>query len=421
MHKTEFHSFVPFGLSIGLVTLMVLGSGCSTTTNVLNKSAQRPYDFEAQILHPQCSVLPAGIDSVDVYLEWNRKECLYLRESPKAPFTANLSIQAGTFEVNWSDTLSDYAPKWSRIHWRSSLAEFAADWNQGTNLIEVELSDLNRKTSVQWSVPLPQPGKPRTPFHSDGWPVYDQFAHVGDTVYFMSEANMTWQHASVEVPHALPSPPFTQTQDKSDTLQPILRSEWISDDTGWSGYIVQPGLNVVGQPTNDGSIRVAHRLQGAKAEHPYVRDLSDMIMASRYITSRSEYEQMTDADDAKAALDEFWLNCSSDPSQASALIATYYGRVEEANRYFSGIYPGWRTDRGMVHIVFGVPDKVRKSKDSEWWVYGEEGSANAITFRFLHVEHPWDEDFYVLSRSIQFRSPWDRMVTNWRNGRIKID
>ena len=64
----------------------------------------------------------------------------------------------------------------------------------------------------------------------------------------------------------------------------------------------------------------------------------------------------------------------------------------------------------MVHIVFG-PNKVRRGSDSEWWIYGEEGSANALVFRFLHVEHLGDSEFYVLSRSIQFRSPWDRMVT----------
>ena len=146
-----------------------------------------------------------------------------------------------------------------------------------------------------------------------------------------------------------------------------------------------------------------------------------MIQSSRYITSRKEYERMGNAADPKAALDAFWLNCGNEKEASATLIATYYGRVEEANPYFSGVHPGWRTDRGMVHIVFGVPNKVRRGSDSEWWIYGEEGSTNALVFRFLHVEHPWDNEFYVLSRSMQFRSPWDRMVTNWRNGRIKAD
>ncbi len=403
----------------GLIIAMLTGCGASGTS--LGKSNQRPYDFEAHILHPRCAVLPAGIDSVDVYLEWSREEALFLRDSPQSPFTANLQLKAGTFDIAWSDTLVDFAPPWDRKQWRVSLAAFASEWNQSTNLIPMQLDDLHRNASATWQIPLPQPGIPRTPFQSDGWPVHDGFAAAGDTLYFESAPGSRWQHASIAVPEVMPAPPFSQVKDKSDTLQPAIRSDWNTDETGWSGYIVQPGVNVVGQPTASGTLRVAHRIVGTSEDHPLVRDLQLMIQSSRYITSRKEYERMVSASDPKAALDAFWLSCGNEKEASAALIATYYGRVEEANRYFSGVHPGWRTDRGMVHIVFGIPNKVRRGSDSEWWIYGEEGSANALVFRFLHVEHPWDNAFYVLSRSIQFRSPWDRMVTNWRNGRIKAD
>lgn len=399
---------------------LITAGGCSSGS-ALGNANQRPYDFEARILHPRCAVLPVGIDSVDVYLEWSREEALFLRNSPQSPFTATMRLKAGTFETAWTDTLTDYAPKWDRKQWRVSLAKFATDWNESTNYIPMLLEDSNRKTQATWKVQLPQPGVPRTPFHTDGWPVHDGFAVTGDTLYFASQPGTKWQHASIEVPEVMPAPPFSQVKDKSDTLQPAVRSEWVTDETGWGGYIVQPGINVVGQPTAKGTLRVAHRIVGTSEDHPLVRDLQLMIQSSRYITSRKEYERMVSASDPKAALDAFWLSCGNEKEASAALIATYYGRVEEANRYFSGVHPGWRTDRGMVHIVFGVPNKIRRGSDSEWWIYGEEGSANALVFRFLHVDHPWDGGFHVLSRSIQFRSPWDRMVTNWRNGRIKAD
>lgn len=401
--------------------IVLLWMGCSVSNSLMSKANQRPYDFEASILHPQCTALPLGIDSVEIFLEWSREEGLFLRDSPQSPFTANLRLQAGTFEVTWRDTLIDFTPPVARRIWRVSLAEFAANWNQGTNLVPMTLEDLHRNTAATWTIPLPQPGIPRTPFQSDGWPVYNEQAAIGDTLYFSSPPDATWQHASVEVPKTMPSPPFSNNRDKSDTLQPAIQSEWLTDETGWSGYIVQPGINVVGQPTANNTLRVAHRVHGMPADHPRVRDLNLMIESSRYITTRAEFDRMKNATDPKASLDAFWLSCGNEKGASAALIKSYYGRVEEANRYFSGVHPGWRTDRGMVHIVFGVPDKIRNSNDSEWWVYGEEGSANAITFRFLHVEHPWDENFYVLNRSIQFRPPWDRMVTNWRNGRIKPD
>ncbi|MEC8634745.1 MAG: hypothetical protein VXY58_02960, partial [Bacteroidota bacterium] len=172
--------------------IIALLSGCGASGTSLGKSNQRPYDFEAHILHPRCAVLPAGIDSVDVYLDWSREEALFLRDSPQSPFTANLQLKAGTFEVTWSDTLVDFAPRRDRKQWRVSLAEFASEWNQSTNLIPMQLDDLHRNATATWSVPLPQPGIPRTPFHSDGWPVHDGFAVAGDTLFFESAPGSRW-------------------------------------------------------------------------------------------------------------------------------------------------------------------------------------------------------------------------------------
>ena len=151
--------------------IALLWMGCSVSNSLMSKANQRPYDFEASILHPQCTALPLGIDSVEIFLEWSREESLFLRDSPQSPFTANLRLQAGTFEVTWRDTLIDFTPPVARRIWRVSLAEFAANWNQGTNLVPMTLEDLHRNTATTWTIPLPQPGIPRTPFQSDGWPV----------------------------------------------------------------------------------------------------------------------------------------------------------------------------------------------------------------------------------------------------------
>ena len=64
----------------GLIIALLSSCGASARLWEIN---QRPYDFEAHILHPRCAVLPAGIDSVDVYLDWSREEALFLRDSPQ--------------------------------------------------------------------------------------------------------------------------------------------------------------------------------------------------------------------------------------------------------------------------------------------------------------------------------------------------
>ena len=68
--------------------IALLWMGCSVSNSLMSKANQRPYDFEASILHPQCTALPLGIDSVEIFLEWSREESLFLRDSPQSPFTA---------------------------------------------------------------------------------------------------------------------------------------------------------------------------------------------------------------------------------------------------------------------------------------------------------------------------------------------
>ena len=82
---------------------------------------------------------------------------------------------------------------------------------------------------------------------------------------------------------------------------------------------------------------------------------------------------------------------------------------------------GWRTDRGMIHIVMGVPDKVRRDKWNEVWLYGDEDNPNSVVFVFNQREHRLDDNIYVLDRSAMYRNTWDRVVTSWRNGRVQGD
>jgi GWxTD domain-containing protein len=405
-----------------LIAMSMGTMGCQLGLNTsATNSTQRPYDYEANLLHAESSLIPAGRDSLDVFVEWDREECLYLRDDPASPFFAHLSMNIGGLETSWLDTLESGIEQSGRKTWRVDRLDIGAPWQEGATTVKASFIDHHRNSNYPWRALIPAWESIAHPYTSDGWPLFGRHATSGDTVYFSAPIGSKWQHASVEVPHRLPSPPFTRSNDQTDTLQPKIRSDWKIDDSGWSGYIIQPGINVLGTPNAAGKIDVTQVINGVDFDFPHVRDVRLLIASSRYISSRGEFQRMEESSDPKAALDAFWLNCGNNKESAAELIKIYYSRVEEANRFFSGVVPGWKTDRGMVHIVFGIPDKIRRTNDSEWWLYGEEGSTNAINMRFLRQEHPWDPYFYKLGRSIQYRIPWDRMVTNWRNGRIQPD
>ena len=166
---------------------------------------------------------------------------------------------------------------------------------------------------------------------------------------------------------------------------------------------------------------LALRIHGRPPAFPNVMEPQELMAPLRYIASRSEFQKLNQAQHPKQALDAFWLACTPSTENARSLLNTYYGRVEEANASFSGLVEGWRSDRGMVHIVFGVPQRIRRDTWNEYWIYGEEGTANALTFHFRKRRTLLDDNAYELQRSIQFRSVWDRGVSNWRNGRVRGD
>jgi GWxTD domain-containing protein len=151
---------------------------------------------------------------------------------------------------------------------------------------------------------------------------------------------------------------------------------------------------------------------------PEVGSIRELIHPLRYITSKVEYETIENNSDPKKLVDNFWIECAGNKDRARELIRIYYSRVREANYYFSSYTEGWRTDRGMVHLIFGHPNVIRKTDESETWIYGEEGNISSITFVFKKSNYGLAGNVYTLIRDPMFRTHWERMVTTWRNGRV---
>lgn len=112
-----------------------------------------------------------------------------------------------------------------------------------------------------------------------------------------------------------------------------------------------------------------------------VTDLDLAIRQARYIARDNEYElfEKAGSDDEKRTLfDEFWKRRDPNPAtQRNEVMEEYYGRVQYANEHFTHYIPGWRTDMGMVFIIFGAPNNVERhpfdidSKPYEIWSYYE--------------------------------------------------
>ncbi|HOY32790.1 MAG TPA: GWxTD domain-containing protein [Bacteroidales bacterium] len=149
-------------------------------------------------------------------------------------------------------------------------------------------------------------------------------------------------------------------------------------------------------------------------DFPLITSAQEMIGPLRYITTKSEYNDLALMKNIKAAIDNFWLDKAGNPDRAKEMIKAYYNRVQDANRFFSSYTEGWKTDRGMIYIVYGPPYSVYRSPFNETWYYGEDRNILSMTLDFNKTLDPFTENDYTLDRSAEYKDVWYSAVETWR-------
>jgi GWxTD domain-containing protein len=147
---------------------------------------------------------------------------------------------------------------------------------------------------------------------------------------------------------------------------------------------------------------------------PEIATAEELRAPLRYITTRREYDSLTESTSVKAAVDDFWLKTARTPERAKVLIQKYYSGVEKANLYFTSYLEGWKTDRGLIYIIFGEPDYVYRGQGSEEWIYGEPQNRSSLRFSFFKVNNHFTDNDYMLLRSATMKEAWFVTVQSWR-------
>jgi len=150
--------------------------------------------------------------------------------------------------------------------------------------------------------------------------------------------------------------------------------------------------------------------------YPGIGDALEMIKCTRYIMTREEYTACLEAENKKKAIDKFWLEIGGSNERARELLKRYYARVKEANKLFTSYKEGWKTDRGMIFVVFGQPSNITHKEKEEIWSYGSAVNQSSTTFIFKKVINPFSNNMFVLERSQLYKSSWSNAVDLWRQG-----
>jgi GWxTD domain-containing protein len=231
--------------------------------------------------------------------------------------------------------------------------------------------------------------------------------HSSDTLL----KHMSMRYYSQSFP--LAKPVFTVEKDKTYKFEPDSLFQ-VSFKSGISDVLRLPycGIYHLQADTNEPDGLTIYRFDDG---FPEVGSPAMAVASLRYLTTETEYRLLLSYQDYKIAVDSFWLErVSQQPQRAKKMIKRYYSRVQIVNELFTSFREGWKTDRGLVYILYGAPSEVYRKDGEEEWVYGERGNPMSIRFFFDEIKNPFTDNEFEMERSPSYKTSWMIAIENWR-------
>lgn len=158
--------------------------------------------------------------------------------------------------------------------------------------------------------------------------------------------------------------------------------------------------------------------------YPSVMTARELAEPLIYLMDRRDHERMMEIqepDSLKEAVDRFWLSNVRNMNQARSVINLYYERVEQANKQFTNFKEGWKTDMGMIYILFGPPWYIDRYLNTMEWSYSYDRNDPQYNFTFQRPNlknefFPFDN--YLLQRNQGYFNVQYRQMQLWLTGSI---
>ncbi len=209
-------------------------------------------------------------------------------------------------------------------------------------------------------------------------------------------------------------PPFSPSS--TSVIKSIVIDSVFSAKSGDSITIAKAGLYFVQYDTASAN-GTAFRVEDSP--FPKQGSYDELIGSLTYFTTRSELDKLLTAKDKKKAFDAYWIEITKSSERARKVIKGYYSRVNLANHLFTSYKQGWKTDKGMVYIIFGAPDEVLKDGEREEWIFERTNQLPRINFTFIKSKSIFTQDHFVLLRKSSYQQIWYKAIDLWRKGQMQ--
>lgn len=198
----------------------------------------------------------------------------------------------------------------------------------------------------------------------------------------------------------------------------------LSKDTGWYLEKIEDKFLFSGNKPGIYILRAdSSKIKGImkvlfKDDYPLVSRSYQLTESLYYLLSKEEYSKLINTDNLKLSADNFWLNTTKNKERASEILKIWYTRASYSNYYFTSYKEGWKTDRGMIYMVFGPPDNMKTSDEGEIWTYTNSKEEKTLKFSFIRNHNSFSDNSYILVRNPNYVSDWSKAVKSWKSGVI---
>ncbi|MFB6258329.1 MAG: GWxTD domain-containing protein [Flavobacteriales bacterium] len=419
-----------FCLARGLLRIFpffFLLAACGDGTEWQKDPSDR-FPVEDQGLDPAFRLYHASADSSLLYFRVSHDRLLYTRKSEGAPFRAKVKVKARVIgeEGKLHAIDSTFVQDEGKNDGGRSLGRFSLTWDPMVKKgrVHIETRDMKRGREVRERLYFDREGPNAKqnflPVKPDkGEPYFKNSFSAGERVGFRYEREdpekVLGRAYFRDFP--LPPPPFAEDEFRrfdyeADSLFTIEL------DSAHYLEIEVPDSGFYHLQVDSGKGKKGFTLFNFQKGYPKVKTVEAMLGPIRFLTSPKEFQKLSSSDDLKGAVDSFWVARGGSHERARKLIEAYYGRVETANEHFTSHVEGWKTDRGLIHIIFGEPERIEKSKTGERWVYGDGNEIMNLNFEFERVDNPFTNKDLSLDRNGMYKRGWYRAIEAWRNGRV---
>jgi len=157
---------------------------------------------------------------------------------------------------------------------------------------------------------------------------------------------------------------------------------------------------------------------------PYYSSVKKQIEPYQYILPQDVFEAingLTNPDSIEHVFISYFKNQIKNRTTLTEVLKLYSNRVSEANYFFTNFKDGWKTDMGMVYIIYGPPLFVTRRYDEVLWHYTHEPNDPLRVFSFRRVRlnsiyFPFDH--YLVRRNPNYFQLNYSRINDWRTGAI---